>query len=88
MESNNPPLSQPLNARRQTGIIKQWNAERRFGIIYAPEGRRYFLHLKNVVEGVPELGRRVLFDLGEARSATELLPAVNVVVGEVVGAPR
>lgn len=68
------------------GIIKQWNTDRRFGIIYARGGQRFFLHQSKVIEGKPELGSRVTFDIGDRRSPVDLQAAVNVRVGETVGA--
>jgi cold shock CspA family protein len=70
------------------GIIKQWNSERNFGIIYAPEGKRYFLHISKVIDGVPELYRRVIFDIGAARRPEELPQALNVRVGAAVGSSK
>lgn len=70
------------------GIIKQWNAERRYGIIYAPGGKRYFLHISKVIEGSPELFRVAAFDIGPARSPEDLEQALNVHIGEKVGGTR
>ncbi len=66
------------------GILKKWYGA--YGIIYCPQARRYFLHKKQIVEGTPEIGRVVTFDVGPARSATELEQALNVRIGETAGA--
>lgn len=66
------------------GILKRWQGS--WGIIYAVESRRYFLHISKVVEGTPELGRVVTFEIGPARSATELEQALNAHIGEMAGA--
>lgn len=68
----------------ETGIIKRWNAERGWGLIYAPGGRRFFLHVSKIISGTPELFRRVTFDVGERRNPQELPPGINVAVRELV----
>ena len=87
MKTNNQPSQQPPSPiHSATGILKQWDPVRRYGIIYAPEGKRYFLHISSVIEGTPELSRRVSFEIGEGRTPTELKKALNARVGETVGA--
>lgn len=85
METTLQQPQQVSNPTRPTsGIIKQWNEERGYGIIYSPEGARYFLHRSKVVEGTPEMFRRVTFTIGEKRRPEELAQALNVHVGEKV----
>jgi cold shock CspA family protein len=81
----NQQLSHP-EPPSNDGIIKQWNSARRFGIIFCSGGRRYFLHHSKIVSGNPVLGSRVRFDIGPRRSPVDLESALNVVVGEMVGA--
>lgn len=68
----------------ESGILKQWDNDRRFGIIYCSGNRRFFLHVTNVVAGTPALFHRVTFDVGPARHPTELAPALNAVIGEEI----
>jgi hypothetical protein len=68
----------------ESGIIKRWDSTRLWGIIYSPGGLRYFLHHTKVTAGKPEIGRYVTFEIGLARSATELPAAIDVRVGELV----
>jgi len=68
----------------ESGIIKRWDDVRLWGIIYSPGGLRYFLHRSKIASGTPEVGRYVKFEIGSARSATELPQALNVVVGDMV----
>ena len=64
----NPHPQQPPNAPQiSRGILKQWNPQRKFGIGYCPEGKRYFLHASQVIDGTPELYRRVTFEIGKRR---------------------
>jgi hypothetical protein len=69
------------------GIIKRWNGS--WGIIYAPESLKYYLHISKVVEGRHALciGRIVTFEIGPARSETELEQALDVHVSEMAPAP-
>lgn len=76
------PQSNPTRLER--GILKQWDKARRFGIIYAAEGKRYFLHISKIIAGTPELYRRVTFTVGAARRPEELQQALNVRIGERV----
>jgi cold shock CspA family protein len=47
------------------GVVKKWDLERGFGWIRVPNGRDYFLHIKNWLESdAPEIGRTIEFDLG------------------------
>jgi len=74
----------------ESGIIKKWNDPQKWGIIYCPGGRKFFLHSRSVVSGTPQLYSRVKFEVGVPRNQFELPPAVNVTVGEIVTpvAPR
>lgn len=82
---HNPQFQQPPNPPQiARGILKQWNPQRKFGIVYCPEGKRYFLHASEVIEGVPELYRRIAFEIGERRRPEDLEPACNARVGEKV----
>lgn len=68
----------------ETGIIKKWNDQQGWGIVYCPGERKFFIHAKNVVQGNPRLYARVTFDIGTPRNPRELTPAINIVVGELV----
>jgi hypothetical protein len=48
--------------------------------IYNEAPRKAFIHVSKVVAGTPrpDMGSRVIFDLGPARSATELPQALRV----------
>jgi hypothetical protein len=70
------------------GIIKRWNPEKRWGIIYCPDDLRFFLHGSKIIQGTPELFAQVEFDIAPARHPAELPPAVNVKVRAVVPAAR
>jgi hypothetical protein len=67
-----------------TGIIKRWDARKRWGIIYCPNDVRFFLHANQVVQGIPKLFASVDFDIAPARNPAELQPAINVKVRAVV----
>ena len=69
------------------GIIKRWNPEKRWGIIYCPDEVRFFLHGSKVIQGTPELFAQVEFDIAPARHPAELQPAVKVKVGAIAPAP-
>lgn len=71
----------------ETGIIKKWNEQQGWGIIYCPGDRRFFLHANRVIKGSPKLFSRVTFEIGPPRNSTELPPAINVVVGGSVAQP-
>jgi hypothetical protein len=68
----------------EAGIIKKWDDQQQWGIIYCPGQRRFFIHAKAVVSGTPKLFSRVTFDVGVPRSPVDLPPAINVTVGESV----
>ena len=71
----------------ETGIIKKWNEQQGWGIIYSPGDRRFFLHVNNVTNGAPKLFSRVTFEIGPPCNATELPPALNAVIGTSVARP-
>jgi hypothetical protein len=66
------------------GILKRWQGS--WGIVYATESRRFFLHVTQIVEGDPEIGRFVSFEFGPARTPTELPQALNARFGPMAGA--
>lgn len=68
----------------ETGIIKQWNPAKNWGIIYAPGERRYFLHASKIIRGVPGLFRRVQFELAPPRNPAELPQAIKVIIGDEI----
>ena len=81
MDFNNQQQQSSVSPR---GIIKRWDDQRHFGIVYATEGKRYFLNIIMVIEATPELFRKVTFDIGVARRPEELEQALNVRVGDKV----
>jgi hypothetical protein len=67
------------------GRVVKWVAESNWGLInFYREGgayeapRRAFLHISKVNGERPQMGSRVIFDLGPARSANELPQALRV----------
>jgi hypothetical protein len=68
----------------ERGILKRWQGS--WGIVYAVESKRYFLHVTQIVDGEPELGRFVTFEVGSARTPTELPQALNAHIGPMAGA--
>jgi hypothetical protein len=75
-----------MSSTQQKGKIVRWNASVNWGIInfYVPGEdvpRKAFLHSSKIIGDVkPEMGARVTFILGPARSATELPQALQVQV--------
>lgn len=64
----------------ETGILKRWDRVKKWGIIYSPGNRRYFLHASKIQSGTPKLGCIVQFDVGEPRTPTELPTALNAII--------
>jgi cold shock CspA family protein len=62
---------------KYTGVITTSFAARKFGFIKS-EGRDIFLHAVNLQEGVPVLGQKVEFELGEAATLGKPKQAVNI----------
>ena len=73
------------NKAELKGKVVRWVERANWGVInYYPEysatepPRKVFLHISRVVSAEkPQLGSRVIFNLGPARSATELPTALN-----------
>lgn len=64
----------------ETGILKRWDSVKKWGLVYCPGNRRYFLHASKIQSGTPELGRIVQFEVGEPRTPTELPTALNAII--------
>jgi cold shock CspA family protein len=68
----------------ESGILKQWNPAKRWGIIYCTGERRFFLHASKIVRGTPELFHRVEFEIAPPRNPQELPQAVSAIIGDEV----
>jgi hypothetical protein len=78
-------VSSAENKFELKGKVVRWVVDKNWGVInFYPEGgtndapRKAFLHISKVTGDVrPQMGSRVIFDLGPARSATELPQALR-----------
>jgi cold shock CspA family protein len=77
-------MESPNNRRR--GRLRQWHPDRGFGFIYS-QGERFFLHVSQIISGVPEIGRICVFDIGIPPTAADRAPALDVEIGEMANSP-
>ena len=63
-----------------SGIIKTFFPNRRFGFILQDDGKEVFFHQINFEKGTPVLGQRVAYELGDPIRLGMPKQAINVAV--------
>jgi cold shock CspA family protein len=69
-----------MNIEKNTGIIRTFIPNRKFGFILRDDGTEFFFHQINFEKGTPALGQRVEFELGDPVKLGMPKQAVNITI--------
>jgi cold shock CspA family protein len=72
-----------MSAVKLTGVIQTYFPGRKYGFVAASDGSIRFFHESNFTSGVPHLGDKIEFELGDPIRLGKQEQATNIVVIEV-----